>query len=125
MYLGVKDGQLAPLKGTPNAVSTQTYQMDKRMLPIAFSGTKAEAMERMKRILAEEPRARIESETENYLHAVFTSAVFRFKDDVEFYFDEQAAVIHFRSASRLGQFDFGVNRKRMKELTKRYEEASR
>jgi uncharacterized protein (DUF1499 family) len=37
-------------------------------------------------------------------------------DDVEFVFDEGAKQIHFRSASRLGRKDFGVNRKRMEEI---------
>jgi uncharacterized protein (DUF1499 family) len=36
---------------------------------------------------------------------------------VEFYVDEAAGLIHFRSASRLGEGDMGVNRQRMEMLT--------
>jgi len=39
---------------------------------------------------------------------------------VEFVLDDSARVIHFRSASRTGYYDFGVNRKRMQEISDRY-----
>ncbi|WP_181349310.1 DUF1499 domain-containing protein [Thalassobacillus sp. CUG 92003] len=59
-------------------------------------------------------------EHEACLHVVFLSEVFRFKDDVEFYFDDQAGLVQFRSTSRVGYYDFGVNRKRMEEFSDRY-----
>ena len=37
----------------------------------------------------------------------------RFVDDVEFFYDDKAGLIHVRSASRLGRRDFGVNRARV------------
>ncbi|HEY6084419.1 MAG TPA: DUF1499 domain-containing protein [Nitrospira sp.] len=40
----------------------------------------------------------------------------RFVDDVEFLFDDDTKTIHFRSASRVGYGDFGVNRRRMEEI---------
>ena len=46
----------------------------------------------------------------------FTSAVFRFVDDVEFEVDEAARVVHVRSASRVGRGDFGANRKRVEAI---------
>jgi uncharacterized protein (DUF1499 family) len=42
----------------------------------------------------------------------------RFVDDVEFLFDDEAKTIHFRSASRTGRSDFGVNRRRMEDIRK-------
>ncbi|WP_313122980.1 DUF1499 domain-containing protein, partial [Exiguobacterium sp.] len=77
------------------------------------------------RILQILDRVKIVKEEGTYIHAIFTSKVFRFKDDVEFYFDEAAQVIHFRSASRVGYSDWGVNRKRMEDITRRYEEGLR
>ena len=41
--------------------------------------------------------------------------IFRFIDDVEFYLTEQG-VIHFRSASRIGHSDLGVNRRRVEMI---------
>jgi uncharacterized protein (DUF1499 family) len=62
------------------------------------------------------PRTRVVSEEANYLHAEFTSRLFRFVDDVEFHVDENAGLIQFRSASRAGRNDFGVNRARMEQI---------
>jgi len=52
--------------------------------------------------------------------------VFGFVDDVEFVLDAGAGTIDFRSASRLGRSDLGVNRRRMAGIARRYaEEAAR
>ena len=45
------------------------------------------------------------------VHYVETSKVFKFKDDLEFYFEDSNQVIQFRSKSRVGHTDLGVNRK--------------
>jgi uncharacterized protein (DUF1499 family) len=74
------------------------------------------AWQRLREVIAARPRARIISETDTWLHAEFTSLVFRFVDDVEFLLDRDAGVIHCRSASRSGRSDFGVNRRRIEEL---------
>ncbi len=77
-------------------------------------------MERLVAIVREMKRATIVSATPSSLHVEFHSALFRFIDDVEFVLDDSARLIHFRSASRTGYYDFGVNRRRMKEISKRY-----
>ncbi len=55
---------------------------------------------------------------EGYVKAVFTSRIFRFKDDVEFLFDDREKILNFKSSSRIGYYDFGVNRNRMENITK-------
>jgi uncharacterized protein (DUF1499 family) len=62
------------------------------------------------------PRTTVVSQEQNYLYAEFRTRLMRYVDDVEFFHDDKAGVIHVRSASRLGRRDFGVNRKRMEEL---------
>ncbi len=62
------------------------------------------------------PRTKLVEEDESYLHYEFTSLLLRFVDDVEFLFDDESKTIHFRSASRTGYGDLGVNRKRMEEI---------
>ena len=57
---------------------------------------------------------------ENYIHAEFTSRLFRFVDDVEFCFDDDHKTIHLRSASRTGYSDLGVNRKRIERIRQRF-----
>jgi uncharacterized protein (DUF1499 family) len=37
-------------------------------------------------------------------------------DDVELRLDADQGLIHIRSASRVGRSDFGVNRKRVKDI---------
>jgi uncharacterized protein (DUF1499 family) len=68
-------------------------------------------------------RAKVITDTGDYIHAEFTSRLFRFVDDVEFSFDDTNKLINFRSASRKGYSDLGVNRKRMEEIRKRFESA--
>jgi uncharacterized protein (DUF1499 family) len=120
--LGAVDGKLASCPDTPNCVATQSGNGDQRMEPIPFRGTADEATARLKRALGSLPRTRVVSETENYLHAECTSLVFRFVDDVEFLVDADAEVIHFRSASRAGRSDLGVNRRRMEEVRRLFEQ---
>ena len=64
------------------------------------------------------PRCKIVTRQLNYLHLIFRTPVFRFIDDVEFFADEEARLLHFRSASRVGYSDLGVNRRRMKKLSR-------
>lgn len=121
-YLGVKNGQLSECPDSPNCVSTQTKDSSKRMEPLPFIEDLPHSHTIIKSILSEESRVKLETVTEDYIHAVFVSKLFRFKDDVEFYFDRDNQVIHFRSASRVGYSDFGVNRKRMDTIGQKYKE---
>lgn len=111
---------LTPCPRTPNCVSTQAEDPDKRMAPIPFIGDLDTARTRLLAMLSHESRVEIVETRPDYVHAVFTTLVFRFKDDVEFAFDAEAKVIHFRSASRVGRGDFGTNRRRMERLTSRF-----
>ena len=86
------------------------------MEPIPYTGSLSEARERMLRVLRAYPRTRIVEEGPDRIRAECRSLIFRFVDDVEIRFDDQAKLIHFRSASRLGYRDFGVNRNRMETI---------
>lgn len=114
--LGVNQGKLAPMPKSPNAVSSQSDDPEKKVAPIPFKGDLNESKERIKQALNAYGNIRIVKEENNYIHAVNTSSKMKYHDDLEFYFDEQAAVIHFRSASRIGYSDMGVNRERYESL---------
>jgi len=118
--LGVKEDKLAPCPGYPNCVSSQSSDPMHAIEPLTFSGPVAEAHAAIKQILLGMKRAAIITETGTYIHAEFTSAVFRFVDDVEFWFDENGKVVHVRSASRVGHNDLGVNRKRVEDIRARW-----
>ena len=57
-------------------------------------------------------------ENDNYLHAVATTKIIRFKDDVEFFFNDKENLLHLKSKSRVGHSDLGTNRRRLKKIIK-------
>ncbi|MEX0723784.1 MAG: DUF1499 domain-containing protein [Gracilimonas sp.] len=52
------------------------------------------------------------------IHAVYRIPVFGFKDDVDVIMEETESktAVYIRSASRLGAYDLGVNRRRIKRI---------
>ncbi len=112
---------LPPCRRTPNCVSTQATDPAKKMDPIAYGGSLEQARERLLRVLRAYPRTTIVQEGPVSIKAECRSRIFRFVDDVDFILDDREKVIHFRSASRLGRKDFGVNRKRMDEIRNRFQ----
>jgi len=120
--LGVVDGLLASCPNSPNCVSTQATDNQHQIEAIAFDGSSDDAIRQLKTVVAAIPRMKIVTQTENYLHTEATSLIFRFKDDVEFFIDRHAKVIHFRSASRVGYSDLGANRARMENIRKAFEQ---
>lgn len=114
--LGIKDGKLAPCPSSPNCVSSQSSDREHAVEPLSFTGTVAEAHAGIEKIILSMKRSRIITDTDTYIHAEFSSAIFRFVDDAEFWFDESTKLIHVRSAARLGYSDLGVNRKRVENI---------
>jgi uncharacterized protein (DUF1499 family) len=119
--LGVVNGRLSPCPDSPNCVSTQATDAQHHGEPIPFDGPPEDAIRRLKAAIATIPRMKVVSETGDYLHAEATSLLFRFVDDVEFFVDREAKVIHYRSASRAGRSDLGVNRARMGQIREAFE----
>lgn len=107
---------------SPNCVSTQAVQADKKREPLAYSGSLAEAKEKLKAVIDGMSRTKLLNEEDNYLHYTFKTFPIPFIDDVEFLFDDAAKVIHYRSASRVGYSDMGVNSKRMAKVAKAWNE---
>lgn len=112
---------LPPCRRTPNCVSTQAADPARKMEPIPYTGTLDEARARLLRVLRSYPRTTVVQEGPVSLKAECRSRIFRFVDDVDFVLDGAAKAIHFRSASRLGRRDFGVNRKRMEEIRRLFQ----
>ena len=119
--VGLDGNALRPCPKSPNCVSSMAEDEDHHIAPFTYEGSAAEARTKLTGILESTKRARIITSTENYIHAEFTSLIFRFVDDVEFYFDAQKPLIHVRSASRVGYSDLGANRKRIEALRQLFE----
>jgi len=90
------------------------------MEPLPLRGTGAESLDLLLAVLRGIKRCTLVTVTAYYVHAEFRSALFRFVDDVEFLVDPDEERIHFRSASRTGYYDFGVNRTRMEKIRAAY-----
>jgi len=123
--IGVKDGKLAPCPSSPNCVSSQSSDKAHAIEPLLFTGTVAGAHAALRTVILSMKRSQIITDTDSYIHAEFTSAIFRFVDDVEFWFDENAKVIHVRSASRIGNSDLGVNRERVEDIRAKWKASGR
>jgi uncharacterized protein (DUF1499 family) len=108
--------RLNPCPSSPNCVSTLAHDQQHAIAPIKYQKDTAHAHASLKRLVLDLPRVKLVEEEETYLHFEFTSRLLRFVDDVEFLFEDQTKTIHFRSASRIGYGDFGVNRRRMEEI---------
>ena len=73
-------------------------------------------MARLAHILESLPRSQVKAKTDAYIHVVVKSRLLGFVDDVEVLLDEDDKKIHFRSCSRLGHSDLGVNRRRIEAI---------
>ncbi len=90
------------------------------MDPIRYKGSVEEARQKLLDIIGTFQRTTMVQNVGNCLKVEFRSAIFSFVDDVDFEFDDAAKLIHFRSASRSGYYDFGVNRRRMEAVTLKF-----
>ncbi len=117
-HLGVTDGRLAPCPDSPNCVSSFASDAEHQVKPLMFKSEPEAVMKAIQEELASRDRVEIITRNPHYLYAEFTSLVFRFVDDVEFLIYAETKTLHFRSASRIGRSDLGVNRKRIESIRK-------
>lgn len=121
--LGIHSGQLAPCPTTANCVNSQSQEAEHKIEPFTYNSSSEKAMADLKKVIKSFKRTKIITETNNYLYAEFTIPVMGFVDDVEFYLDKGAKRIHVRSASRLGESDLGVNRRRIETIRAKLNQA--
>ena len=119
----VTEGKLTPCPDSPNCVSTQSKSKRHAMEPLPYLETREASRERILSILKGMKRMQIVKLTESYIHVEYRTAIWGFVDDVAFLLDDEDGVVHFRSASRAGYYDFGLNRRRMTEISGKYLEA--
>lgn len=112
--LGARGGVLAPCPSSPNCVSSQTGDAQHRITPFTFTGGAEAAFDRLKAVLSRRTDTTIMAEQPGYLRVELRTTLF--VDDGEFLLDADHAVIHVRSASRLGFSDLGKNRSRMEAI---------
>lgn len=114
--LGVNNGSLSACPTSPNCVVSQNADPKHAINPIPYHVSRDQAREILLKVLSVVPRTEVVEQTDSYIHALSKSRIFKFVDDVEFYLPADESVIHLRSASRIGESDLGVNRRRMEQI---------
>ena len=126
--LGVKDGRLKPPSMTRNSVSSQAALLPDHpqrayaaIDPLQFkAGGVAASMKALQAVLGTMQGVTIVEQRPDYLYSQAQTRWLKFVDDVEFWANPANNVIEVRSASRLGQEDFGVNRQRIEKIRAAY-----
>ena len=114
--LGVQEEHLSPCPATPNCVVSQNTDASHAIEPLRYQGDRRSAQETLVKILGVVPRTTIVEQTEGYIRAESRSRLLGFVDDLEFYLPTDQPLIQVRSASRLGESDLGVNRRRVEQI---------
>ena len=114
--LGVNEGHLSSCPDSPNCVLSEDADDSHLISPIVYDTDLDTARETLLKVLTVVPRTQVVEQTNNYIHAQSESRLMGFIDELEFYFPQDEKVIHLRSASRLGESDLGVNRRRLEQI---------
>ncbi|MES2121472.1 MAG: DUF1499 domain-containing protein [Chlamydiota bacterium] len=111
---GLIDGKLQPCPQSPNCVSCQNTDPRHAIAPLPLVPGKS--LDFIAQFLEENYLAEVVTKTSVYMHVVVTTDLCRFKDDLEFFVDDEKKEICVRSASRVGYGDGGINRARIEKL---------
>ncbi|KAB1218947.1 hypothetical protein CJ030_MR3G015137 [Morella rubra] len=135
-YLGVQKNppSLALCPATKNCISTSENVSDRahyappwnynrgRKKPVSKEEAMEELLEVIKSTKPDNFTPRIMEKKDDYLRVEYESRILGLVDDVEFWFPPaKNSIAEYRSASRLGNYDFDVNRKRIKALRQELE----
>ena len=111
-----QSGHLEACPPSPNCVTSESADEKHAIEPITYNGSRDTARKTLLKVLSVIPRTEVIEENNRYIHALAKSRVFGFIDDVEFYFPKHKNIIMVRSASRVGESDLGVNRRRIEQI---------
>ncbi|WP_420428258.1 DUF1499 domain-containing protein [Algiphilus sp.] len=109
-------GELGDCSGPPRCVSSQAADAERKVKPLRYAGSAAAARETLVAHITAQPRTEIVTNSACYVHATYTSAVMGYTDDVELWFCNEPGKVEVRSSSRIGYYDFDVNRERVERL---------
>lgn len=109
-------GRLAPCPASPNCVSSEATDALHAIPAYRIRGDAGAAWAALATHVRALPGVEVVTAEDYYLHAVFTTRLMRYRDDVELGLDAESGTIRLRSASRVGYGDMGVNRERMESI---------
>jgi len=113
-----------PCPDSPNCVSSLDDRPGRSLEPFPVRGSVTESLQHIENIISSLPRTLVAERTNRMIRAEFRT-ILGFVDDVVFAADDDMGVIQVRSASRIGYWDLGVNRRRVERIRVMYLEAAR
>ncbi|MFK7897853.1 MAG: DUF1499 domain-containing protein [Myxococcota bacterium] len=114
--LGAKGDRLGDCPESPNCVSSFATDEGHSIAAYALTGSAQGAWSGLGALLASRDDVEVVKNEGGYVHAVFTTPLMRYQDDVEFLLSAGANEIALRSASRVGYGDMDANRNRIEEI---------
>ena len=113
---------LEPCPNSPNCVSSQSRDPSHQIPPVRFSIASEKAWNTWKELIQAQRNLVTFDADRFHLKATFATPIFRFKDQVTCLLDQESRIIHVRSASNLGYWDLGVNRRRIEHLRSAFDQ---
>jgi uncharacterized protein (DUF1499 family) len=120
--VGLENDRLRSCPNSPNCVSSDAPQGSHHVSPLPLPKGDAPALSHIRATIEKTPRTRVITARDDYLHAEFETLVFRFVDDLEVHVRPGQKVVAVRSASRVGHWDLGTNRRRVERLRRQLTE---
>ncbi len=114
--IGPQGDRLVDCPDSPNCVSSFATDEQHGIAPLEVEGSFDAAWAALGDVIAGMERTETVKTSPGYIHAVQTSALMRYRDDLEFLANAAAGRIDVRSASRVGYGDMGVNRDRVESI---------
>lgn len=118
--VGLVNGRLASCPDRPNCICSEYPEDQKHYLePLSIPADSYSADQIVSIVVAAivEAGGKVQIESRVYISAVFESRFLGFADDFEVRVDWDEHRLYFRSASRVGYSDFGINRARAEGIS--------
>ncbi len=106
--------EFPPCPASPNCVSTEATDPRHAVAPLFLA--REDAWPEIRSVVLELPRTKLVEQGENFLRVECRSALAGFVDDLTVELRIAQRTLAVRSASRVGYYDFGVNRRRVESL---------
>jgi len=115
--MGVSDsGLLKPCPQAPRCVSSVAANAERRVAALQLREASQGAWESLLQTLDAMSRTVLVEQQPHYVRAEITSPWGVYTDDLELLRETDSTTIHIRSSSRIGYYDFNVNRERVEAL---------
>ena len=118
----VDNSHFTPCADAPHCVSSQAPPSDSHYVaPFAYNGAWKPAKQALLAVLSGQDNSTVLASGGRFVHATFTTTL-GFVDDMTFLVQPAESVIDVKSSSRIGYYDFGVNRDRVQRIRNEFEQ---